>query len=321
MENVTSNNTKYAFPDRRTEGTTRSCFFSGVPQDLQLNFFYYSNFILTPLTVLLGLWCLLSNGSVLIAILRGGLQIRAGLWYLCSLTLSDLLWAGLVIPVYIRFRVAELISGKACSNRSDWDNPFMISSFFLCIFATMGSLGVMSVDRHLAVSKPVWYKVAVKKRYAIFACCGVWVISLSVVVLKQVALFSRRTVEVFEAFYMVLFSALTITVQVLTLVVLRRHNNSIANAIQGGAQVNSPGIAVERQLAVVARHVVALLGLLIIPISLTVALSYFLQMKLNPFTEPLYFPLATLLSGINPVLYYRGNVQIREGIAKLVKCQ
>lgn len=305
------------------KGGTRPCFVKGFPQDLQLNYFYYSNFVLTPVTALLGLWCFLSNGSVLIAILRGGLQIRAGLFTLCSLTLTDLLWAVLVVPLYLSFRVAELKTGKVCANRSDWDNPFMVSSFFLCLFSTVGTLGVMSVDRFLAVSKPMWYKVVVKKRHTIFACCGVWFTSLSMVVLKQVALFPRKLLELFEACYIAPICSLIIILQVLTLVQLRRHNNGVANMNEGGAQVPNPRQvnAMERQLAVVTRHVVALLGLMIVPISLSVVLSQIIGIQLSYFAEPLYYTIASLCSGINPVLYYRGNAQIREGVAKLVKCQ
>lgn len=305
------------------KGGTRPCFVKGFPQDLQLNYFYYSNFVLTPVTALLGLWCFLSNGSVLIAILRGGLQIRTGLFTLCSLTLTDLLWAVLVVPLYLSFRVAELKTGKVCANRSDWDNPFMVSSFFLCLFSTVGTLGVMSVDRFLAVSKPMWYKVVVKKRHTIFACCGVWFTSLSMVVLKQVALFPRKLLELFEACYIAPICSLIIILQVLTLVQLRRHNNGVANMNEGGAQVPNPRQvnAMERQLAVVTRHVVALLGLMIVPISLSVVLSQIIGIQLSYFAEPLYYTIASLCSGINPVLYYRGNAQIREGVAKLVKCQ
>ena len=305
------------------KGETRPCFLKDVPRDLQLNYFYYSNFVLTPITALLGLWCFLSNVSVLIAILRGGLQIRAGLFTLCCLTLTDLLWAVLVVPLYISFRVAELKTGKVCSNRSDWDNPFMVSSFFLCLFSTVGTLGVMSVDRYLAVSKPMWYKMAVNKRHTIVACCGVWFASLSMVILKQVALIPRKVLELFEACYIAPVSSLVIILQVLTLVKLRRHNIEVANMNEEGAQVPNPRQVnpMERRLAVVTRHVVALLGLVIVPISLSVVLSRITGINLTLFAEPLYFAIATLCSGINPVLYYRGNEQIREGVAKLIKCQ
>ena len=301
--------------------TGRPCFFQGISQTLQLNYFYYSNFALTPITLLLALWCFLSNGFVLLMFIKGKLQLRAGLCSLCSLTTTDVLWSGLVIPLYVSFRIKELLTGRACANKSDWDNPIMVTSFFLCVFSTVGTLGVMSVDRYLAVSKPMWYKVVIKNRHIITACCGVWLITLAMVILKQIALFPRKVVELFEACYMVICSSLIIVLQLFTLLVLRKHNNGVANLAEGSAQRNNRGNALERKLAILTRHVVGLLGITVIPVCILVVVSNILRTNLGPFAEPLYFTLATLCSGINPVLYYRGNSQIRQGITSLVKCQ
>lgn len=322
MKNLTANDTSYVFPDQTAEGTGRSCYFSGVSKALQINYFYYSNFVITPVTALLGLWCLLSNAYVLIVFLRAKLQMRSGFCTLVSLTLTDLLWAGLVIPLYTSFRVAELVSGKACANRGDWDNPLMVTSFFLCLLTTVGTLGVMSVDRYLAVSNPMWYKVTVNRRHIISFCCGVWLVSSFMVALKHVTWLPYKALELFEACYLVLFASVIIVVQVMTLVFLRKHNSAVANVNERGARANNlASTRVERQLTVITRHVVSLLGLIIIPVASSVALSHILGMEVNPFAEPLYFLSATLCSSINPLLYYRGIAQIREGIGKLAKCQ
>ena len=317
QSNLTTNDSQYA-----AKQGGRPCFYAGFSPNVQFQFLYYSNFVLTPITILLGLWCFLSNGLVLIAVLKGSLRIRTGLLYLCSLTLTDVLWGGVVTPLYIRFRIVEMITGKACMNRSDWDSPVMVISFFLCLFAMLGTLGVMSVDRYLVVTKPLWYKVNMKKRYAISACSAVWLMSTLLVVLKQVNLFPLKAVESFEAGYVICSSVMVIVIQLLTLVALRKHNNSVAQTMEESARVNpvSASNAAERQLAVTTRHVVSLLGICLIPIAFLVGLSNLIQLKVNIFTEPLYFPVATLCSGINPVLYYKGNLHIREGITKIVKC-
>lgn len=163
--NLTTNDTQY---EAMREG--RPCFISGFPRAVQSQFSYYSSLVLTPATTILGLWCFLSNGLVLITILRGGLRFRPGFLHLCSLTLTDVMWGGVVTPLYIRFRVAELIVGKVCFNRSDWDSPVMVVSFFLCLFAMVGTLGVMSVDRYLAIVVQSYNEEAV--RHYCF-CCSV----------------------------------------------------------------------------------------------------------------------------------------------------
>ena len=320
MENITKNDTLHVFQGQEVKETGRQCFFKGFSETLQLNYFYYSNFALTPVTILLASWCFLSNGFVLLMFIRGKLQLRAGFYCLCSLTTTDVLWSGLVIPLYVSFRIKELLIGRACANKSDWDNPIMVVSFFLCLFSTVGTLGVMSVDRYLAVSKPMWYKVVIKNRHIITACCGVWLITLVMVILKQIVFFPRKVVELFEACYMVICSSLIIVFQLFTLLGLRRHNNGVANLVEGSAQRNNRGNALERKLAILTRHVVGLLGIILIPVCILVVVSNILRTNLSPFAEPLYFTLATLCSGINPVLYYRGNSQIRQGITSLVKC-
>ena len=321
--NLTANVTQIVLPDLTEKSTGRPCFISGISQTVQRHFFYYSNFVLTPATTLLGLWCFLSNGLILIAILRGGLRIRPGFLLLCGLTLTDVLWGGLVTPVYVRFRIAELLNGKACSNRSDWDSPLMVTSFFLCLFSTLGNLAVMSADRCLAVSKPMWYKSTVTKQHAVCASGAVWLTSTAMVVLRQVQIFPQRALEVFEACYAVVSSCAIISVQLTTLVALRKHNNAVAQAMEESARVNAVtrNNTAERQLAVTTRHVVSFLALTILPVGFLVGLSQILSWNFNIFVEPLFFPIATLCSGINAVLYYRGNAQIRDGIIKLMKCQ
>ena len=321
--NLTRNITQIVLPDLAEKQTGRPCFISGISQTVQRHFFYYSNFVLTPVTIMLGLWCFLSNGLILIAILRGGLRIRPGFLLLCGLTLTDVLWGGLVTPVYVRFRIVELLNGKACSNRSDWDSPLMVMSFFLCLFSTLGNLAVMSADRYLAVAKPMWYKSTVTKQHAVCASGAVWLTSIAMVVLRQVQIFPQRALEVFEACYAVVSSCAIISVQLTTLVALRKHKNAVAQAMEESARVNAVtrNNTAERQLAVTTRHVVCFLALTILPVGFLVAFSQILSWNFHIFVEPLFFPVATLCSSINAVLYYRGNSQIREGIIKLVKCQ
>ena len=320
--NSTTNDTLGVLP--QLEQLKRPCFYSGISQTFRSHFFYYSNFLLTPVTILIGLWCFLSNALILISILKGRLQIRPGFLMLCSLTLTDVVWGGLVTPMYVRFRVIELLDGKTCFNRRGLDDsPLMAASFFLCLFSTLGNLGVMSADRYLAVAKPMWYKTTVTKQHAIFVSSGVWLTSLAMAIQRQVNMFPRKALKKFEAFLAIFFSSLVITVQILTLVTLRKHNNAVAQVMEESARVNpvTPNNAIERQLTATTRHVVCLLVLLIIPMGSLVGLSLVLGLEASEFAKHFFIPITTLCSGINPVLYYRGNAQIKDGITKLVKCQ
>ena len=68
-----------------------SCFVQGISMSFQDSYFYYTNYI-SPLTMLLSVWCVLSNSAVIITLLRSGIKIiRPGLLMLCSLSFTDLL--------------------------------------------------------------------------------------------------------------------------------------------------------------------------------------------------------------------------------------
>ena len=162
----------------------RSCFISGISQTLQHDYLNYSNLAFTPVLISLGIWCGLSNATVPIAILRGGFRIRKGYVVLCSLAFIVLLWGGVVIPVYLKHRLEEIFNRHVCANCSDWDNPVMVVSFFVCLLGKVGTLTVMSVDRYLAVAKALWYKVSVKRWHAFLACLYVWMVSVSIVTAK-----------------------------------------------------------------------------------------------------------------------------------------
>lgn len=308
-------------------GEGRSCFIRGVSLTLQRDYLFYTNNLLTPVIALLGVWIVLSNGSILIAILKGGVRIRPGFLLLCSLTVTDLLWGGLVTPVYLKFRIQEIINSHFCTNRSDWDDPMMVAFFFLCLFGTVGSLAVISLDRYLAVAKATWYKVSVKCWHACLECVGMWLLSIVIITAKITRIVPLNVVETLEACYVIVLSCFIVIVQVLTLYVLHKHNNSVAqntdSGVEGG-QRNNPAhstAAFERKLTVTACWVVGELVLVLIPCAVVVVISKIVNIPATMIMELLYFPIASIVSSVNPVLYHRGNPQIREGVSRLMKCQ
>ena len=112
--------------------------------------------------------------------------------------------------------------------------------------------------------------------------------------------------------------------QILTIGELRRHNNNVAEMMEEGDQGNPVPSAIaahERQLTKTLAYVVGLLILVFIPTAAALAASIITNKPLTHLMDPIVFPLVTLCSGINPILYYRGNEKVKQGILKLVKCQ
>lgn len=304
----------------------RSCFVPGVSQTFQRDYFYFTSVVFTPVITLLGIWSVLSNGSILIAILKGGIRIRPGFLLLCSLTLTDFLWGGLVTPVYLKFRFKEIVNSYFCANRGDWQDPLMVASFFLCLFGTVGSLAVISLDRYLAIAQAMWYKVSVKLWHACFVCIGVWLLSSSIIAAKITRFVPRDAIEAVEAGYVIICSCFTIIAQVLTLYVLHKHNKSVAQLNAGttpGVENNPACItaAIERKLTVTTSWVVGELVLILIPCAIVVIISKVTNIPFSMLMEPLFFPISSLVSSVNPILYHQKNPQLRQGVSNLLKCQ
>ena len=304
----------------------RSCFVPGVSQTFQRDYFYFTSVVFTPVITLLGIWSVLSNGSILIAILKGGIRIRPGFVLLCSLTLTDFLWGGLVTPVYLKFRFKEIVNSYFCANRGDWQDPLMVASFFLCLFGTVGSLAVISLDRYLAIAQAMWYKVSVKPWHACFVCIGMWLLSSSIIAAKITRFVPRDAIEAVEAGYVIICSCFTIIAQVLTLYVLRQHNKSVAQLVAGttaGVKNNPACIAaaIERKLTVTTSWVVGELVLILIPCAIVVIISKITNIPFSMLMEPLFFPISSLVSSVNPILYHQKNPQLRQGVSNLLKCQ
>lgn len=216
-----------------------SCFVPGMPVSFQQSYFYYLNW-LSPVTLLLSIWCFFSNASVIIALFRTGVNsIRSGLLLLCSLTFTDLVWGAIVAPVFCWFRIKQLLNRQVCEVYSELEEtPVLTPVVAATILGTFGNLAIISIDRYLAVKKPVRYKYLVTRRRALAACSVVWLTSLVSCILAQVRVLETNHFHFFAFGFIVLTTAVIFIAQVMTLLVLRRHNKAIAQNMEKGNQVN-----------------------------------------------------------------------------------
>ena len=85
----------------------------------QRSFLYYANWF-SLLTMLLSIWCFVSNVIVIIGLLRSGIRsLRPGLLIVCSLAFSDLMWGATVAPIYTGF--SEVSPGGGLPYETDGD--------------------------------------------------------------------------------------------------------------------------------------------------------------------------------------------------------
>ena len=166
-----------------------ACLVPGISVSFQKSYFYYTNYLF-PLSMLLSVWCFVANAAVIIGLFRTGIKsLRPGLLFLCSLTLTDLVWGATVAPINSGFRMKNAIE-KQSPCGIDTKTPELPMLLFIVI-TNLGSilnLAVISIDRYLSVKRYVQYKFLMTRCRAIAACCVVWVISITTGILAQVDL-------------------------------------------------------------------------------------------------------------------------------------
>ena len=301
----------------------QSCFVPGISVSFQKGYFYYTNWI-APVTMLLSVWCVVSNASVIIALFRSGIRsVRPGLLMVCSLTITDLIWGAIVAPVNAGFRLKHFMNSQVCEVYSELAEMPKDVPVTVYVLGTFGNLTVISVDRYLAVHQVAQYRFLVTRRRALSACFLVWIMSVTVGTLRQVGSVPKYPLVFFGAGFIILTTAVIITAQIMTIRCLHLHNSTVAEMLAEGNQanpVNTPNAAIERALTKTTTYVVGALALIFIPAFCVMVASFITKKPLIKFVNPILHPLVTLCSGINPVLYYRGNKKVKEGISKLVKC-
>ena len=300
-----------------------SCFAPEISMSFQKGYFRFTAWLSIP-TMLLGIWCFVSNAAVIIALFRSGINsARPGLLTLCSLSFTDLIWGATVAPMESALRLKHLFNTKVCEVYSEWrETPFLLLTAIL-YNATVLNLCIVSIDRFLAIKVSFQYKVWVTRRRALFACILVWFVSILLSCLSKVGFITSDVTHVITLTLIPLALTVVIILQIKSIYVLRRHNNNIAGMIEQGNQANpanSVNAVIERKLTKTTIYVVGILSLVFIPAAFAIMISVITKKRFLSLMAPLFTPLMTLCSGINPVLYYRGNERVKRGIAKFFKC-
>lgn len=119
--------------------------------------------------------------------------------------------------------------------------------------------------------------------------------------------------------------AIIVILQIMTIRLLRRHNRAVADMMEEGnaanPTANTANAAIERRLSEITTNVVGVLALIFVPVAFINILTVVTKTKYIELLGPVLSPLTIWWSSINPVLYYRGNEKVKQGIVRLVKCQ
>ena len=167
------------------------------------------------------------------------------------------------------------------------------------------NLSTNSIDLYLAVKSFAQYKFLVTRRRTLVANSVVWVMTITIATLVQVGPLQSRLKFLILAIVIVT-AVVIIILQTMTLRLLCRHNNTVAEVMAEGNQpnlTNTANVANERQLAKTTSYAVGVLAMVFIPTTLAVAITVITKKK--PYVQLIsagLFPLSTLCSGIKCII-------------------
>ena len=150
------------------------CLIPNISEHGQYVLYGFTTLVLLPVDTLLASMSLISNSVILFAVSRTRSIQRPSLLLLCSLSMTDAFWS-----IYaITENILNFTRTKLCPRELTGDVEFFL--MFLLYLATLSNLAIISFDRLLAVSKPLWYRSHISRSHAFKQITFLWVLSATI---------------------------------------------------------------------------------------------------------------------------------------------
>ena len=152
-----------------------ACLIPNLPDEIQHQVRDISNYVVRPLYMLFAVMAFVCNALICVTVARTKSLQRPSLLTLCSLSVTDLIYA--LFSLYMGIKT--VLSEHMCLGKA---RPEERAINVLSSLATLGTLAVISRDRYLAVTKPWWYRSHVNKSRAIKISSVPWIISVALTI-------------------------------------------------------------------------------------------------------------------------------------------
>ena len=289
------------------------CLIAGIPEHAQHTLRDVTNLVVLPLDTLLALLSVTCNSLIFLAVQRQRSIQRPSMLFLCSLSISDVLWATMSAINNAKFFIFK----NLCPKELIEVEVFVAS---LCFYSTLGSLAVISYDRLLAVSNPWRYRSHATRSLAIKQIILVWVIGVIVSVPVTIAWRSDSAL---------LFSIAVYIEAVLSfcyaLAIIGCYTGLLIANCRHGASMHLYGgpmrTVLEREKKVANTVGLILLVLCFCLLPAVIAPNVVYQIGIDPReATAFYFIFITLNGLLNPLVYYGRNEDVRTAVRSLIRC-
>ena len=292
------------------------CLIPDIPRDAQETVRNVINYGVIPMDILLASLSIMFNLLVLTAVLRKKSLRHPSLLLLCSLSITDLLWAMFsIFKDTVRltqdyFCPCEVIvqSGKGFAG--------------LCFISTIGNLAIISKDRHLAVAKPLWYCSHVTRSRVVKQAIAIWLFSVMMLGLIQASVYFpvvSLPAQIIASLFCVFCFIVMIYSYFRIFIASRRHRQTMHHLHQSQMLAT---LRREKRLANTVGLIVIVLCLTTLPAIITPLVLANLGLasgsRFIPF-RPLYSVFMTLSGLLNPLLNFGRNEDVRRAVRGLIR--
>ena len=298
------------------KGHNERCLVSSIAEDGRHILYDVSYFLVLPLDTLLALLSLICNSLTMTAVLRTRSIQRPSSLCLCSLSMTDIMWAVFALYKNTQTFTSVDICPKEVSGPGEWF-PYLTSTY-----ATLGNLAVISFDRLLALSKPFWYRTRVNKVHAIKQILLVWLLSgiLAGIAVAVDSFPSLTYVNQWSALLRYVVCILTtICCYPGMLIANRRHRATLAQ-YDGNMRAM---LAREKKVANTVGLIFIVLCFTFLPALVApIALLKAGYSHVDIIPLRLFYLIFVTLNGLlNPLLNYGRNEEVRRAVKIILRCQ
>ena len=292
------------------------CLIPNIPRDVQETVRDVINYGVIPLDILLASLSIIFNLLVLTAVLRTKSLRYPSLLLLCSLSITDLLWA-----VFSIFKdTVRLTQDDFCPSEVIVQSGKGFAG--LCFISTIGNLAVISKDRHLAVAKPLWYRSHVTRSRVVKQATAIWLFSVMMSGMIQASVYfpivSRPAQIIVSLFYV--FCFIVMIYSYAGIFIASRHHRQTMRE-QHLSQMLAT-LRREKRLANTVGLILVVLCLTTLPALITPLVLANLGLSAGsrflPF-RPLYSVFNTLNGLLNPLLNFGRNEGVRRAVGGLIR--
>ena len=290
-----------------------ACLIPGISDELQEKLRNITNSVFLPLHLVMASLSFLSNLLLLVAVARMRTRQHPSIKLLCSLAISDWLWA--VVGFSRSLRRATHI--HLCpANREEYTYVSI-----LCLYATLSNLAFISKDRYRAIRRPRWYRAHMTRSRALKEALVSWSLSVTIVIL---AFILTRLLP--EKGFLVHIVGVTFYLACLIIIITcytgifmanKRHNRFMfQREMQSLAALKR-----EKQLAMTIGFILLVLAITFLPaLASPIVLTTMGYRGLDPF-RPFFMVLITFNGLINPLINCGRNNAIRRSLRDLIVCR